>query len=319
VTFGGFNNPNISFVNQKVWQYNGHTAVWTNITQDLNTAAGADVSVLSIVHEKGSNDGLYVSTNAGVFYTNNSFLSGNGAKWQLFNQGLPNVRIEAKLEINYHVNRIRAFTYGRGLWESNLFCPTNTDINYTSTVNPNSGVLSGFYEAEHNVSFNPVGSNIYNSGTVTVRAGNSIDLLTANNNTIIFTPTSTANIHLFIHGCDHPGNSFRKQDDNTNSGSNTSNTVELEKPITKAENVQFTYYPNPFADHLHIDFLLEKSTTVNVTVYNSFGQIVKTVAQGKYEAGEQNLFFDGSSLTPGVYFVKLDFGDKHYAKAVIKQ
>jgi len=312
VSYSGYNTPSKV---KETTNANAITPTWTNISWvDINSNPLPNLPANCIVYEKGSNDGIYVGTDAGVYYKNNSM---NG--WDNFMTGLPNASVNW-LEINYSAqlggNKIRAATFGRGLWESNLACPINTDINYTSTPNPISGVLSGFYEAENNVSFNPVGSNIYNSGTVNVRAGNSIDLITSNNNTIIFTPTSTSNVHLFIHGCDHPGNSFKQTPPNNPAQQN--NATILDKPITQSDNFKFTYYPNPFTDHLHIDFLLEKSSDVNIAVYNSFGQIVKTLAQGKYEAGEQTLFFDASSLTPGVYFVKLDFGDKHYAKAVIK-
>ena len=39
--------------------------------------------------------------------------------WAAFNSGLPNVRVD-ELEIQYSVGKIRAATYGRGLWESPL-------------------------------------------------------------------------------------------------------------------------------------------------------------------------------------------------------
>lgn len=154
----------------------------------------------------------------------------------------------------------------------------------------------------------------------TARAGNEIIVTATGNNEVVIGPNS----HLFIRACNHPGNSFRDQNHNSR-GDVTPYAASIappnnneEKKIYESENVKYTFYPNPFTDHLHIDFLLQKPSDVKVSIYNSFGQIVETLAQGKYEAGEYTLFFDNSFLTPGVYFVKLDLEDRHYTEAVVK-
>ncbi len=312
ITYSGYN------ASYKVKESINGGNSWTDVPWINSTTSNAlpNLPINCIVYEKGSNDGIYVGTDVGVYYHNNSM---NG--WEPFMDGLPNVVVNW-LEINYSApllggNKIRAATFGRGLWESDLACPVTPDINYTSTSNPNSGVLSGFYEAQNTVTFNPAGSDIFNSGSVTVRAGISIDLKATNNNKIHFTPTSTSKVHLFIHGCDASHrNSFRLASPNNSSQQN--NNAEVNWPITQSDNFKFTYYPNPFTDHLHIDFMLEKNSPILVSVYNYQGQLIETLANGSYEAGEHTLVFDKTSLKPGVYFVRIDMGDKHYAKAVIK-
>lgn len=42
--------------------------------------------------------------------------------WQPFINGMPNV-IVSQLAIHYPTGKIRASTYGRGLWESDLYVP----------------------------------------------------------------------------------------------------------------------------------------------------------------------------------------------------
>ena len=52
------------------------------------------------------------------------------SEWQLFNNGLPHVA-GRELEIQYAIGKIRAATYGRGVWESDLnsFVATFENIN----------------------------------------------------------------------------------------------------------------------------------------------------------------------------------------------
>jgi len=70
--------------------------------------------VNTIVYEAGSNDGLYLGLEPGVYYRDGSM-----ADWQPFMSNLPNVKI-SELEVHYGSLKLRAATYGRGLWETYL-------------------------------------------------------------------------------------------------------------------------------------------------------------------------------------------------------
>ncbi len=138
------NNPNRLWVtksgyasNDKVWYYDGTS--WTNISGTL-----PNVSANCIVYETGTNDGLYVGTDLGVFHRDAS-MSG----WNAFMTGLPNVVI-GELEISYLDGKIWAGTYGRGLWESPLYnslglagCMDSTAINYNplATIDDSSCII----------------------------------------------------------------------------------------------------------------------------------------------------------------------------------
>jgi hypothetical protein len=58
---------------------------------------------------------LYIGTDEGVYYYNS-----NLGSWIDFNNQLPNV-IVMELEIAPSIGKIRAGTYGRGLWESDIY------------------------------------------------------------------------------------------------------------------------------------------------------------------------------------------------------
>jgi hypothetical protein len=68
-------------------------------------------------------------------------------------------------------------------------------------------------------------------------------------------------------------------------------------------------YPNPFNPATSITFDLVDAGTVSLTVYNSLGQTVATLANGHVEAGRHTVEFNGNDLTSGLYFYRLTASD----------
>jgi Secretion system C-terminal sorting domain len=101
-----------SGANQVYFTSNGGTT-WTNISAGL-TASPAN----TIVTQLGLSDVAYCGTDIGVFYRNPAV----STSWQPFNTGLPIVPVR-DLEIQYNVGKIRAATFGRGVWESPITLP----------------------------------------------------------------------------------------------------------------------------------------------------------------------------------------------------
>ena len=65
-------------------------------------------------------------------------------------------------------------------------------------------------------------------------------------------------------------------------------------------------YPNPFNPTTKINFELSKSTNVKLTVFNSIGQVVMNIFDGYKPAGSYQAEFNGSSLSSGTYYYRLD-------------
>jgi hypothetical protein len=83
---------------------------WTNITGTL-----PNVPANTITAEGSSRDGVYLGTDLGVFYRDNTM-----SDWQPYTTGLPNVSV-ADLAIHASSGLLRAATFGRGLWEAPLW------------------------------------------------------------------------------------------------------------------------------------------------------------------------------------------------------
>lgn len=120
----------------KVYMKPGIGQNWINYSGSL-----PNVPVNCIVYENGSNEGLYIGTDIGVFYTDGSMTD-----WIPYQTGLPNV-VVTDLEISYYDNKLWAGTFGRGLWKTDLY--TTLSINdeelYNQIIlspNPNNGLFT---------------------------------------------------------------------------------------------------------------------------------------------------------------------------------
>jgi len=103
LTYSGFETNNKVIVSYD----SGNT--WSDISQGL-PAIPANI----LVYESGTAAQMYVGTDLGVYYSNNTTKI-----WKRFNNGLPNVTIN-DLKILYKTsgNTLYAATYGRGIWSS---------------------------------------------------------------------------------------------------------------------------------------------------------------------------------------------------------
>ena len=95
---------------------------WKNINGTL-----PDVPKTSIAIQNNTLESIYLGTFIGVFYTDNTMTD-----WIPYNEGLPPVRI-GELEINSYFGKLQAASFGRGLWETNLY-DYNSDLPYCTTI-----------------------------------------------------------------------------------------------------------------------------------------------------------------------------------------
>jgi len=89
---------------------------------------------------------------------------------------------------------------------------------------------------------------------------------------------------------------------------NATPTIPLETSLQQV-------YPNPFSFNTSVTFGLAKSDNLKLIVYNSKGQVVRTLFTGQKAAGNYRLQWTGDndngiSLPTGIYFVKMTAG-KH--------
>lgn len=91
-----------------------------------------------------------------------------------------------------------------------------------------------------------------------------------------------------------------------------------EKPLVVGKDFNLRNYPNPFNPTTTIRFALPQSEQVWLTVYNTLGQQVAVLVNGRQlGAGWHEYNFDASSLANGLYFYRLEVGQQVVTKKML--
>lgn len=106
ITMSGYN------ANAKVFHSADGGSTWNNLTLNL-----PNLPVNCVSYQLGSNDGIYIGTDVGVYYKD-----GDNINWSSYNSGLPNVIVK-QIIFQYQSGKILLATYGRGVWENEFFDP----------------------------------------------------------------------------------------------------------------------------------------------------------------------------------------------------
>lgn len=117
VSFSGY------FISSKVFVSGNAGTNWSNLSSNMPNLPVNDLAYDTVMHR------IYAGTDIGVYYQQTATSLG----WFDYNTGLPNVIVN-ELEINYGTDKIRAATYGRGMWETNLERPLSTGINSIESI-----------------------------------------------------------------------------------------------------------------------------------------------------------------------------------------
>ncbi len=286
VTSSGYINP------AGVYKSTNKGVSWTNISGNLPW-----IGINCIVYDKNSNEGLYVGTKTGVFYKDATMTN-----WMSFNNGLPNVHI-SELEIFYNPlnssnNKLKAATYGRGLWETPVYCSS------TPLTNTVSGTVSGM------VCYNALQTITVAGGatSLTVQSGGIANMIAGQNIKYLSTTSVQSGGYMWGHiaqngpWCPTP--------------SMPAVIASQDGPILGVETSSFIIYPNPTTGSFILEFKGDVPVgKVTVDIFEMRGE--KVFSAGI--AGERKHEFSLSERPTGIYFIRVITGDKSETAKIIKQ
>jgi photosystem II stability/assembly factor-like uncharacterized protein len=119
VTIGGYQS-----INKVRYSTNGGQT-FSNITYNL-----PNVPVnCGIIDKDSENFDFYIGTDAGIF-----LLDPNANTWNYYGFGVPNTSV-TDLEIQYNTRKLRAGTFGRGIWEADLASEAAVSVNNRTAEN----------------------------------------------------------------------------------------------------------------------------------------------------------------------------------------
>jgi len=93
--------------------------------------------------------------------------------------------------------------------------------------------------------------------------------------------------------------------------------------VDEPDNFNLKIYPNPFRDHVQLEYSSLRSEKMSIVIYSSMGQKVKTIFSGPILPGQYIETWDGSdesgcSVAAGVYLVRLESpGGAHTKKLLV--
>lgn len=76
-------------------------------------------------------------------------------------------------------------------------------------------------------------------------------------------------------------------------------------------------YPNPFNPNTTISYSIPQASQVVLKIYNSLGQEVSTLVDGKRSAGPHSVTWNASNVSSGVYFYKIFVGSEVYTRKMV--
>ncbi|MEY3444245.1 MAG: hypothetical protein RLZZ519_2526, partial [Bacteroidota bacterium] len=76
-------------------------------------------------------------------------------------------------------------------------------------------------------------------------------------------------------------------------------------------------YPNPTATRTVIGVEMSSTAEAILTLHNSLGQEILTIAQGELTSGKHKFVLDASQLTPGIYFYQLRTDAQSISKKLV--
>jgi hypothetical protein len=243
-------------------------------------------------YQNGSNGGLYVGTDLGVYYTNNLL-----PNFIPFTNGMPSV-IVTDLDINPGQGLLYATTFGRGFWSSTLAgsCPTDDNTSAFASLPGTSSI-----QASNSVVSSQPFTNGYGQ-TLEMKAGSFVQLNPG------FEVSGGSVLSARISAC----NVVARPVANYNDGYLVLSAKDLSAGISPAKTemgsssqLKVMLHPNPATDLLHVSLENVADSKVEILITDLSGRsVLRLETDEVIKNGLYRIPVDVSMFPAGTYIVK---------------
>jgi hypothetical protein len=288
--YSGYFNSNIG---KHIWYSTNQGSSWTDISTSL-----PDVPVHTLVVDKFNSSTLYIGTETGVYQSNN-----NGTSWLAATTGMPAYIPVDELVYQTGTNYLFAFTHGRSVFKSDAPLPVELSSFVSNTIG-------------RNVKLNWITKTELNSNKFEVERMNGsnwsvIGSVNANGQTT--SPESYSFTDQNLQAGKYQYRLKMIDNDGAFKYSSVINTV-IAAPD---DYCLLQNYPNPFNPSTIINYSIPSDMNVKLSVYNIKGELIRTIVDSFHKAGYFSVSFNGTGLSTGIYFYKIDAGKYSQTKKML--
>ena len=90
-----------------------------------------------------------------------------------------------------------------------------------------------------------------------------------------------------------------------NLGINNISLIEPSSDHIPDSNDIINIYPNPFNPSTQVEFRLEQSQNIKISVFNAKGELIDIISDKKYEAGFQSINWTPNNISSGLYIISI--------------
>lgn len=176
-----------------------------------------------------------------------------------------------------------------------------------------------FSVTENNVTLNWQTSGEMNNSGFDVERNSSDNIVWRKIGFVQGNGTAGGNInYTFMDGNINSGNYNYRLKQTDYNGNYEYFNLNSEVVIGQPDNFQLKQnYPNPFNPNTNIEFHISNLGYVSLKVYDMSGKEVRTLVNEIKEAGYYSVIFDGSDLSSGIYFYKMQINGKENSRKML--
>ena len=103
----------------------------------------------------------------------------------------------------------------------------------------------------------------------------------------------------------------------SNLGINNISLIEVSSGHTPISSDIINVYPNPFNPSTQIEFRLDQSQNIKISIFNINGELVDIISNQTYEAGHHSIKWMPNDISSGLYIVSIQADNSIYNHKVL--